>query len=275
MKKRTMIIFLSGVLLATALFSFKQRKWERGLFRLLKRNVEMQCIQMHDRRDDFLLLRALHTCHYLMANRATVFNDLDDEDIFPVPASVDLMTTQGACGSYAQVLARLLQEWDYPVRIAQMLANGRYGGHNVVEVFLHNRWIVLDPTFDLYFVKPDSQLASFQDVSSNWAFYSRQLPNGYDTAYKYQGVRYMDWDKVPIITHALKKFLDWLMGKREADQLTLRCYLLDIYNIYLCAATIGFLLSILWLTPRPKMFTLKQHIWIVRGKLRESGRESA
>ena len=85
------------------------------------------------------------------------------------PTSMDLMTARGACGSFSMVLARILQGYKFPVRIAQMKSNGVFAAHNIVEVQTGHGWVVLDPLFDVYFVNPSRKLASFEDVKKNWS----------------------------------------------------------------------------------------------------------
>ena len=77
------------------------------------------------------------------------------------PTSFDLMTASGACGSFSMVLARVLQGYKFDVRIAQMKSNGIFAAHNIVEVKTDHGWVVLDPLFDIYFVKPSHQARKF------------------------------------------------------------------------------------------------------------------
>jgi hypothetical protein len=83
------------------------------------------------------------------------------------PISIDLITAEGACGSYSFVLCRLLQDLKYTVRVAEMRGETDLTCHILVEVESSRGWVVLDPLYDLYFVKPDGHLASFDDVSES------------------------------------------------------------------------------------------------------------
>jgi hypothetical protein len=141
------------------------------------------------------------------------------------------MTANGACGSFAIVLARLYDDYNFPVRIAQMKVNGVYAAHNIVEVGTAHGWAVVDPLFDVYFVRPDGKLAAFADVQGNWAYYRQQLPRHYDSNYRYAGVRYSNWTKIPFILPAVKKILDLVIGKPAADSISMRTYFLRIYDL--------------------------------------------
>ena len=143
------------------------------------------------------------------------------------------MTTRGACGSYSEVLARILQTYHLPVRIAQMKANGIYAAHNVVETMVRQRWIVLDPTFNLCFVRPDQTLASFADVRKNWSYYSRQVPAGYNPIYRYEDVRYSNWTKIPVLLPALRSLLNATIGPERANGISLRTMFLNSFSICL------------------------------------------
>jgi hypothetical protein len=171
-------------------------------------------------------------CHQLMSNRAATFSgnsDLGPEATIFHSTAVDLMTTMGECGSYSEVLARILSNYHYSVRIAQMKVNGIYGGHNVVEVKTDSNWVALDPTYDLYFVRPDNHLASFADIQQDWAFYSRQLPGDYKPAYRYEAVRYTNWTKIPVLFPFTKYLLDHSIGATRANNICLRTLFLDTY----------------------------------------------
>ena len=117
-----------------------------------------------------------------------------------------------------------------PVKIGQMKVKGVYGVHMFIETKTENGWIVLDPMFDLAFKKPDGTIAGFNDLNTNWGYYKQQLPNDYNTAYSYEGVRYTNWDKIPGITTSIKSMLNIVLGKEKADLISIRPYLLRIYN---------------------------------------------
>ncbi len=170
------------------------------------------------------------------------------------------MTARGACGSFSMVLARILQGYKFPVRIAQMKANGVFGSHIVVEALTDHGWIVLDPLYNIYFKNPSHQLASFNDVKENWNYYKSQLPPGYDMNYQYEDVRYSNWTKIPVVLPAIKKILDLTLGKQRADGISLRTYFLRkyvlCYNIILILFIIVFSYTIIKLI-KAKVFPQK------------------
>ena len=226
-------MFLNGFLLASLFYFKMEAAYENGLFVSIKSSIDSK-IDDNDTQDS-IVVKAMDACNTLMADRAATFKNglkLGPQADFFHPASVDLMTAGGACGSYSEVLARILQTYDYPIRIAQMKSNGTYAAHNIVEVKIGTRWVVLDPTFNLSFIKPDKKLASFADVQHDWAYYSKQVPPGYDMAYRYEDVRYTNWQKIPVVFPAIKGVLNLLIGKAEADTLSVRTYMLKIYTIY-------------------------------------------
>lgn len=227
------LTFLNGFLLASLCYFKMEAAYENGLFLSIKNDIDNK-IDGDDTQDS-VVVKAMHTCNFLMGNRAFMFRDAAamatvKADFFQA-TSVDLMTTKGACGSYSTVLARILMTYNYPIRIAQMKAGGIYAAHNLVEVETGHGWVVLDPTYDLYFVRPDNRLASFQDVENDWPYYSKQVPKDYDFTYHYEGVRYSNWTKVPILFPAIKKTLDFFLGTQKADTISIRSYLLAVYDI--------------------------------------------
>jgi hypothetical protein len=226
------LTFLNGFLLATLFYFRMEAKYESELFQAIRTDVNNK-IQPGDSQDS-MVVKVMHACHDLLTNREAVFGNATFTGIkadLMHPTTVDLMTANGACGSFSVVLARLFDGYHYPVRIAQMKANGVFAAHNIVEVQTRNGWAVLDPLFDVYFIKPTRGLASFSDVQHNWAYYRQQLPKGYDTVYRYADVRYSNWTKIPIILPAVKKILDLALGKPEADTISMRTYFLKLYDI--------------------------------------------
>jgi hypothetical protein len=144
----------------------------------------------------------------------------------------NLMTTSGACGSYSLVLARVLDDYGYPVRIAQMKANGVFAAHNLVEVKTDKGWVVLDPSYDIYFIRPDNKMASFADIRNNWNYYIPQLPEEYNRAYRYEDVRYSNWGKIPLLLPVVKELLNLIIGTEKANTISLRTYFLKAYRIW-------------------------------------------
>jgi hypothetical protein len=227
------LAFLNGFLLASLFYFKMQSSYEDSLFASIKTSIDHR-IDRDDNRDS-IVLKAMDVCHSLMSNRASTFeggNLSDNRTEFFRSVSVDLMTTSGACGSYALVLSRVLEDYNFPVRIAQMYANGVYGGHNIVEVNTGSYWVVLDPTFNFAFTRPDFRLASFADVEHNWGYYSRQVPPGYNSSYRYEAVRYTNWTKIPLIMPSIKYLISLYLGPEKTNTLSIRIWFLRVWTIY-------------------------------------------
>ncbi|HVS97860.1 MAG TPA: hypothetical protein VHE54_15300 [Puia sp.] len=227
------LMFLNGFLLASMFYFLMESTYENGLFASIKADVQTG-LDANDNADS-LFVKSMHESYHLMHNRLATFANgslLGPENGLFHSTSVDLMTTNGACGSYSQVLARILRSFNYPVRIAQMKAKGRFGAHNVVEANDGKHWILLDPTFDLYFVRPDAQLASFADVHQDWPYYSRQVPADYDPSYRYEDVRYTNWTKIPILFPLLKKVLTLTIGAERTNGMSIRTIWMNSYSVW-------------------------------------------
>jgi hypothetical protein len=227
------LMFLNGFLLAS-LFYFKMESfYEDGLFASIKSTIDGQIDA--DDTPDSVAVKAMSTCYHLMSNKGSTFykGDLGPEADVIHSTDIDLMTTRGACGSYSQVLARILKTYHFSVRIAQMKAGGFFGAHNIVEAKIGDNWVVLDPTYDLYFTRPDARLASFTDVRDNWKFYSKQVPADYNPIYRYEDVRYTNWTKIPLISPAAKSLLSLVIGREKADTFSMRTLFMNTYQVYL------------------------------------------
>jgi hypothetical protein len=230
------LMFFNGFILASLFYFKMESSYENGLFSNIKSSIDSR-IDSNDNRDS-ILVKSMNTCYHLMNNRASTFSsdykiDLGLEASVFHSTTFDLMTTQGACGSYSQVLARIIGTYHYPIRIGQMKADGYYGAHNLVEAYNGSYWVVLDPTYNLCFIRPDSRLASFADVQHNWPYYSKQVPEGYNFHYRYEDVRYANWTKVPILFPAIKGLLNLIMGTDRANVLCIRTVFLNTYTTYL------------------------------------------
>jgi hypothetical protein len=209
-----------------------EANYENELFQAIRSNISSK-ISLADT-EDSVVVRVMHACHDLLVNRGSVFEGRKfggfESDLLS-SNSIDLMTARGACGSFSMVMARVLQGYNFKVRIAQMKSNGVYAAHNIVEAKTSHGWVVLDPFFDVYFINPNHELASFEDLKNNWSYYISQLPPGYDMRYRYEDVRYSNWTKIPILLPAAKKILDLTIGKQEANSISIRTYFLRKYNI--------------------------------------------
>jgi len=236
------LMFLNGFAIASMCYFKMEATYENGLFASIKNTIDAR-VDANDTPDS-ILVKSMTVCHQLMSDRAYTFignkTDLGPEATIHSTA-FDLMTTQGACGSYSQVLARIIKIYHYPVRIAQMKAQGIYGAHNIVEAYNGNNWVVLDPTFDLSFIRPDARLASFADVQNNWTYYSRQVPKDYNLDYRYEDVRYANWTKVPVIFPAIKGVLNLALGTEKANQVCVRTLFMNTYSVWFYATLILFI----------------------------------
>lgn len=227
---RNTALFLNGFLLATLIFFYIEDTYEHQLFKSLASYVE-KGILIKTR--DSVLIRSLHLTHELGASRGAIFNQPINsvKSTLIHPVTFDLMTAKSACGSYAFILSRLLTELKIPNRIAQMMVNGEYGGHILVEAKTEEGWAVLDPLYNLCFRKPDGNLAGFSEVHNNWNYYVHQVPASYNEAYRYESVRYTNWQKVPILMPLLKNIFIFFIGKERTDTFSLRPFLLRKFHL--------------------------------------------
>ena len=255
------LIFMVGFLLATLLYFKVESNYEAELFTNIVENIRSDSGSAIS--EDSFAVRAMHITHEMLANRGKIFGSVPFKDFkagILQPITFDLATANGACGSYSIVLARILRAGGMKVRMPQMEVDGVYGGHIVVEGKTSNGWVVMDPTFDVYFVRPDEKLASFADVSADWNYYKQQAPADYKPEYRYTAARFTNWNKIPIIFPATKKILDFVLGKKKADEISIRPIFLRKYYV-------GFILVLIILVPlsvhtlrvlyRKKKFALK------------------
>ncbi|MBX2924879.1 MAG: hypothetical protein KF746_21950 [Chitinophagaceae bacterium] len=240
--------FVSGFLVGLLFYFYCEDKYEQHLFRILSANAKEAAQSKINTDSNAVLISSLELVNKLIASSRVAFQDRKintfKSDVID-PLTVDLMTGQGACGSYSMIMARILKDLDVDVRLVQMKVDGEFGGHIILEAKQYNnKWAVFDPSYNLYFKRPDGSLASFDDVESNWNYYKNQVPEGYDMKYRYEDKQYTNWEKIPVIMPLLKKTLDWTLGKENADTFSLRTIMLRKFNIFF-TATLVLLLCVL------------------------------
>jgi hypothetical protein len=229
---RYSLFVLNGFLLSATLLLYMQDLYENGIIGALANNVKKEYSKYHSQ--DSALIGALKLTHVLEERRNLIFENEDLSDGYADllrPVTYDLMTAKGSCGSYSMVLGSILHNLGYKVRFAQMKVGEVWGGHIIIEAKTEKGWVVLDPSFNLFFKKPDGNLASFKDVQQNWEFYKQQLPGNYIHAYDYDDVRYSNWSKIPVISPALKGILSAIIGKQQTEELSLRVFLIRKFRI--------------------------------------------
>ena len=101
----------------------------------------------------------------------------------------------------------------------------------------------MDGSYDLFVRKPDGNLASFADVESNWDYYKNQVPTDYDKSYRYEGVRYTNWQKIPLVMPLIKNILYLFIGKEKTDGLSFRSlFLRKFHMLFMVIGTLYLLL---------------------------------
>lgn len=242
-------------------YFYSESIYEKQLFGAIAENIKMDLPVSEPSRQDSIIARSLRITHNLEKNRVAVFGAFEfkgfkAETIQPV--TFDLMTGKGACGSNAYVLARLLQEFKIPVRVAQMKVNGNFGGHIILEAKPRQRWIVLDALYELKFTRPDGKLAGFQDVHNDWNYYQNQVPADYDSSYRYEDVQYTNWNKIPVLMPVLRQLLVWIKGEEFVSTLSLRAVFLQKFSVLFYATLALYVLILLFRLYLFRLFHQKQ-----------------
>jgi hypothetical protein len=229
---RYSLFVINGFLLAATLLLYMQDLYENGIIQALASNVNKQYTQYHN--DDSTLIGSLRLTHFLEERRNVIFQNEEIKENYAEvlrPVSYDLMTANGSCGSYSMVLGSILHELGYKVRFAQMKVGDVWGGHIIIEAQTSKGWVVLDPSFNLFFKRPDGRLASFADVHGNWDYYKQQLPPDYIYDYTYSDVRYTNWSKIPVVMPALRGILNVTIGQKATEELSIRIFFIRKFKI--------------------------------------------
>lgn len=249
-------------------YFYTEASYEDRVFKQLSKDLNQQVLIKGNTTNTEKILSTLNFAHNFIEPRQKLFSETEIGGLksgIIQPLTVDLMTGHGSCGSYTLVTARLLKEMNIPFRIVQMKVDGKFGGHILLEAeYAKEKWAVLDPSYNLYFINKQGELADFDEVHDNWERYSMTLPAGYDMRYKYDDKRYTNWDKIPVIMPAAKKVFEWIWGKEKVEHFSLRAHTLNKFKIYfngLFILQVIFLVYILYYTFLSKRFSIRlKHI---------------
>jgi hypothetical protein len=229
LRKKNLLYIVLGFLVASTGYLFMEYRYEQKTQQAIINSIYTEKgLNRHDEKQ--LVLAAMKRTHEMMRVRETGAMNLElsaFEKAFTSPIQTFALTRDGACGGNTLVLAQILKGMGFEVRPAQMLVDGKYGGHIVLEVKVNNHWAVLDPMFNLSFTRPDGVLASFSEVGQNWGFYSLQTPVNYDAAFRFEGVRYTNWDKLPLLGGLAKASVKLFLGKERAESFSVRSLFLN------------------------------------------------
>lgn len=239
---------LNGLIIGLLLYFYTENIYEEQLIKAIARNISEDAVSGYTRNPDTILIRSLAITNSLEQNRTGLFGSSELKGFkasILKPITYDLMTGKGSCGSNALVLARILQDFEIPIRIAQMKVGSEWGGHILLEAKTRGEWRALDAVYNLYFRRPDGSMASFRDIRENWAYYAKQVPPQYNHAYRYEDVRYTNWNKIPILMPALRKVLVFFTSEEYVSGISLRLMVLRKWDVLFKVSIALYLLILL------------------------------
>jgi hypothetical protein len=182
--------------------------------------------------DQEKVLALMNTSHMLVTKSNEVFGGSIKpglkEKLFG--SSQEVLTGGGSCGGFVHVMGRALRTAGYTIRVAQMKIGGIDGSHIILEVLIDGKYRVVDPFFDVAYINKNGELATFQEISSNWEYFSAQVPPDYPAIYNYEDVRYINWGKIPVVLPLIKNMLVVFWGEDTVDHISLRAHLLEAYR---------------------------------------------
>jgi hypothetical protein len=189
--------------------------------------------------DEIKSLKLLEVSHKFLKPRLELFDGkerINLRDTIFRSSDIELIDARGACGSYAHVLARLLQIANIEARIGQMKCGQIWGCHIVVEAKIDGKFVAFDATYNQTFRKENGSLASFEEIGRNWDYFKMQTPDGYYSEYDYEDLRYTNWQKIPVIMPMVRSVIKLVIGER-VETLSIRSWVLNTYKAYMLALT--------------------------------------
>ena len=88
-------------------------------------------------------------------------SDISNIQSFLQPMAATL-TQGGWCGNYVRIFVRFAGAAGYPAHKLHIQSRGR--SHTLAEVYYDDEWRVIDPFFNLVYLKPDGDMATFEDL---------------------------------------------------------------------------------------------------------------
>ena len=212
---------LAHLLLAVFLvFILIEWQHENNLYRNIGRMAQ---IHASSKADTAVVQEAMTSINATMQTRSAIFQGKEQlswkQSVFK-SADIHLMYGSGACGGYSMVLARTLQALGYNVRIGQLKAiKGGWGAHIIIEYYsdLLHKWVMIDPLFQFIPRTKGGNMASIQYLAKHWSDFEAQMPEDFKNQYRYNDVRYTNWDKFGGIAKPYYGLAKLFMGKAYAD----------------------------------------------------------
>jgi len=135
---------------------------------------------------------------------------------------------RGPCGSRSRVLAALLESRDIPVRLTALHV-GERAVHTVVEAKCSQKWVILDPTYNLFFRSMSGELMSKEEIKAHpeifWKTADKKQGTGvpyhteYPTdTYTFEEVYPFNWEAIPFLLPLLKKCLNTFFAHNSLSQ---------------------------------------------------------
>lgn len=149
----------------------------------------------------------------------------------PDPRSVVRYGTdiRGPCGSRSRVLAALLESQEIPVRLTSLHFQGE-AVHTIVEAKCGTKWVILDPTYNLFFQDPRGYLMAADEIVEQPKIFKKTTKDKRGTGvpfhsyyptniYTYEDVYPFNWDAVSYVLPLLKGILDKIFPEGEYQSL--------------------------------------------------------
>lgn len=205
----------------------------------LNRNVSyVSQLKSANKSDTALVVESMKSIHKMMKSRSELFQQRESLSLKQVlfqSSDVHLIYGSDACGGFSKTLARNLQIMGYNVRIAQLkLINGQWGGHIIIEYYstLLKKWVMIDPIFAWIPRNRSGEMESANYVIKNWSELENQMPLELRNKFRFNDIRYTNWDKWNGILKPYYKLVKFIKGEAYADKICLRKYAINPYHIY-------------------------------------------
>jgi hypothetical protein len=229
LKNKNFLHLILGFLVASTFYLYAEYKYEEKTQEAFINSIYSEKSLSKSNNEAVILATMQKTHLQLKQNEITAMGlQLNPiEEMLTSPLMQFALTKDGACGGNSLVLAQLLQGMGYEVRTGQMMVNNKFGGHIILEVKNNDKWVVLDPLYNLSFRNDKGDLASFDELHNNWAYYEKQVPVHYNKSYKYSGLQHTNWAKIPVLGQLLYNCLKIIKGESYAKGFCLRNQLLQ------------------------------------------------
>jgi transglutaminase-like putative cysteine protease len=136
-------------------------------------NAIVNSLPRNQRNDDYAKAKAIHqwVASNVWFDQDSLKVDVEDLDQYLDEANTSLntlRTKRGVCSGFAKLTIALLRAVDIPAMFVHVWSTFNDDSHAVVEAYINEKWIIMDPVGDGYQVFDNGKFSKQEQGTTNW-----------------------------------------------------------------------------------------------------------